>query len=83
MPDTETTEEFYLGPSKEQIEAEGEAPEIPEDLVKAVKGEKVEFVSEPAYVFEGGTPEKPSCFEEVNEELAKKDVETPRRPREE
>lgn len=70
-------EEFYLGPSKEQLEATGEAPEPPEDLVKATKGEKVEFRSEPEFLFEGGTAEQPSCFDEVNEELKGKDAKTP------
>jgi len=60
----------YFGPSLEQIEADGEDPvPLPDDIERALNGEQVEFPSDNLYVFQGGTPEQPSCYEDVNHEV--------------
>lgn len=70
-PDLQPASEYVdLGPSKEQLEATtDEAPHIPEDLARAMSGEQVEFRSDTTYEFTGGTPEQPSCFDDVNEQI--------------
>jgi len=54
----------YFGPSKEQLEARGEPDPLPESIERSLQGEAITIESKP-YVWEGGTPENPSNFPNV------------------